>query len=289
MASYFQIGLLVFVCASAVQGAGTGRKLLYEDTQTASFSGGAAAQQGSDSAAYQSTQSAPAGNTANAAASNQAAPAGNTWQDALGTIQRSATAAFNANNNVPVQQQQQAAQVSTAQTGPKNVLLDLAPGASVGFGNQNGYPKISAQAPGTGFSVAQAPGKDSPDVSFKVGPQDSPVAVTLGQQPGLDGGADKAESGLSGTLNLGHYGVSQSNSFEAVNINPAATELITPFAKLNVPYKAFTSVGPALQQIPGQLAQLTKVFQVQSTASAPAPAAFAAMAPSTGVAAQAAP
>lgn len=49
----------------------------------------------------------------------------------------------------------QAAQVTTGQTGPKNVLLDLAPGASVGFGNQNGYPKISAQAPGTGFSVAQ--------------------------------------------------------------------------------------------------------------------------------------
>lgn len=42
----------------------------------------------------------------------------------------------------------------------------------------------------------QAPGKDSPDVSFKVGPQDSPVAVTLGQQPGLDGGADKVRSSL---------------------------------------------------------------------------------------------
>lgn len=45
------------------------------------------------------------------------------------------------------------------------------------------------------------------------------------------------ESGLSGTLNLGHYGVSQSNSFEAININPSATELITPFAKLSLPYK----------------------------------------------------
>lgn len=98
---------LYFMAGLPVTGAGTGRKLLYEDTQTASFSGGAAAQQGSDSAAYQSTQSAPAGNTANAAASNQAAAVGNTWQDALGTIQRSATAAFNANNNVPVQQQQQ--------------------------------------------------------------------------------------------------------------------------------------------------------------------------------------
>ena len=42
----------------------------------------------------------------------------------------------------------------------------------------------------------QAPGKDSPDVSFKAGPQDSPVAVTLGQQPGLDGGADKVRSSL---------------------------------------------------------------------------------------------
>lgn len=44
---------------------------------------------------------------------------------------------------------------TTGQSSPKNILVDLAPGASVGFGNQNGYPKISAQAPGTGFSVAQ--------------------------------------------------------------------------------------------------------------------------------------
>ncbi len=34
-------------------------------------------------------------------------------------------------------------------------------------------------------------------MSFKVGPQDSPVAVTLGQQPGLDGGADKVGPSLS--------------------------------------------------------------------------------------------
>ncbi len=45
------------------------------------------------------------------------------------------------------------------------------------------------------------------------------------------------ESGLSGTLNLGHYGISQSTSFQALNINPSATEIITPFAKLSVPYK----------------------------------------------------
>lgn len=44
---------------------------------------------------------------------------------------------------------------ATGQASPKNILVDLAPGASVGFGNQNGYPKISAQAPGSGFSVAQ--------------------------------------------------------------------------------------------------------------------------------------
>ena len=49
----------------------------------------------------------------------------------------------------------QADSSATGQSSPKNVLVDLAPGASVGFGNQNGYPKISAQAPGTGFSVAQ--------------------------------------------------------------------------------------------------------------------------------------
>jgi hypothetical protein len=37
-----------------------------------------------------------------------------------------------------------------------------------------------------------------------------------------------------------------------------------------VPLQAFTQVGPTLQQIPAQLQQLTRVFQVQS-ASAPAP------------------
>ncbi|CAL8470439.1 g9981 [Coccomyxa elongata] len=282
MNSYLQI-LLLLLCIFSALGAGTGRKLLQQDTQTASFG----AQQASAASGYQ------ASSDAQAAANTQAAPAANTWQNALSTIQRSATAAFNA-NNAPVQQQQQQQQQqvdtsATGQSNPKNILVDLAPGASVGFGNQNGYPKISAQAPGSGFSVAQAPGHDNPDVSFKVGPQDAPVAVTLGQQPGLDGGADKEESGLSGTLNLGHYGISQSNSFEALNINPSATEIITPFAKLSVPYKAFTSVGPALQQIPGQLAQLTKVFQVQSSASAPAPDVSSALAPSAGMAAQAAP
>lgn len=45
------------------------------------------------------------------------------------------------------------------------------------------------------------------------------------------------ESGLSGELNLGHYGVTQANSFEAVNVNTQGAELITPFAKLQVPYK----------------------------------------------------
>ncbi len=43
----------------------------------------------------------------------------------------------------------------------------------------------------------QAPGHDNPDVSFKVGPQDAPVAVTLGQQPGLDGGANKVPGKLT--------------------------------------------------------------------------------------------
>ncbi len=54
-----------------------------------------------------------------------------------------------------LQTTQQAAGAAGTQTTPKNVLVDLAPGATVGFGNQNGYPKISAQAPGSGFSVAQ--------------------------------------------------------------------------------------------------------------------------------------
>lgn len=45
------------------------------------------------------------------------------------------------------------------------------------------------------------------------------------------------ESGLSGSLNLGHYGVTQSNSFESVNVGGQGAELVTPFAKLQVPYK----------------------------------------------------
>lgn len=46
-----------------------------------------------------------------------------------------------------------------------------------------------------------------------------------------------AESGLSGELNLGHYGVTQSNSFESVKVGGNSAELVTPFAKLQVPYK----------------------------------------------------
>jgi len=55
--------------------------------------------------------------------------------------------------------------------------------------------------------------------------------------------------------------------------------------------QAFTQVGPALQQVPAQLLQLTKVFQVQSSGSAPAPApsSFAALAPTSGMSAQPAP
>jgi hypothetical protein len=44
------------------------------------------------------------------------------------------------------------------------------------------------------------------------------------------------ESGLSGSLNLGHYGVTQSNSFESVKVGGQGAELVTPFAKLQVPY-----------------------------------------------------
>ena len=34
----------------------------------------------------------------------------------------------------------------------------------------------------------QGPGKSNPDVSFDLGPQDTPVKVTLGRQQALDGG-----------------------------------------------------------------------------------------------------
>ena len=45
------------------------------------------------------------------------------------------------------------------------------------------------------------------------------------------------ESGLSGSLNLGHYGVTQSNSFESVKVGGQGAELVTPFAKLQLPYQ----------------------------------------------------
>ena len=58
-----------------------------------------------------------------------------------------------------------------------------------------------------------------------------------------------AENGLSGSLNLGHYGVTQSNSFESVKVGGQGAELVTPFAKLQVPYQvrlvtSFCQGGP---------------------------------------------
>ena len=43
----------------------------------------------------------------------------------------------------------------TTDQAPKKFVVDLAPGSSVSLANQNGYPKIAAQAPGTGVIVAQ--------------------------------------------------------------------------------------------------------------------------------------
>ena len=37
----------------------------------------------------------------------------------------------------------------------KNYYVDLAPGRSIDVGSQNGYPRISAQAPGRTVTVAQ--------------------------------------------------------------------------------------------------------------------------------------
>jgi len=36
-----------------------------------------------------------------------------------------------------------------------NYLVDLAPGSSIDLGNQNGYPRIAATAPGQSVVVAQ--------------------------------------------------------------------------------------------------------------------------------------
>ena len=49
------------------------------------------------------------------------------------------------------------------------------------------------------------------------------------------------ESALSGSLNLGHYAVAQSNSFESVDVNGHGAQLVTPFAKLQLPYKVLCS------------------------------------------------
>ena len=59
----------------------------------------------------------------------------------------------------------------------------------------------------------------------------------------IHGGAVQAmnESALSGSLNLGHYGVTQSNSFESVDVNGHGAQLVTPFAKLQLPYKVLCS------------------------------------------------
>lgn len=46
--------------------------------------------------------------------------------------------------------------------------------------------------------------------------------------------AAQDESGLSGSLSLGHYGVSQSNAFESFAADPNGAEIVTPFAKLQV-------------------------------------------------------
>ena len=65
-----------------------------------------------------------------------------------------APAASVGSTSVQQQEQQQAAGSGSSQL-PKNVLLDLAPGTSVGLASQDGHPKLSAEAPGSGFVVAQ--------------------------------------------------------------------------------------------------------------------------------------
>lgn len=55
----------------------------------------------------------------------------------------------------------------------KKYVVDLAPGSSVSLANQNGYPKIAAQAPGTGVVVAQV---GSVSLAI-VHPQSGPLTV----------------------------------------------------------------------------------------------------------------
>ena len=70
------------------------------------------------------------------------------------------------------------------------------------------------------------------------------AVLCWGVLPALQGVADatmhacKQESPLSGTLNLGHYGISQSTGFEAVTADANGAQIVTPFAKLQLPYKA---------------------------------------------------
>lgn len=61
-------------------------------------------------------------------------------------------------------------------------------------------------------SHAQGPGQKNPDVSFDLGPQDTPVKVTLGRQQALDGGvSDNPQVSLSQPSSEGSIGM-QSNA-----------------------------------------------------------------------------
>ena len=57
-------------------------------------------------------------------------------------------------------------------------------------------------------SHAQGPGQKNPDVSFDLGPQDTPVKVTLGRQQALDGGVStnpQVSSNLANSYLFMHY------------------------------------------------------------------------------------
>ena len=73
------------------------------------------------------------------------------------------------------------------------------------------------------------------------------------------------ESGLSGSLNLGHYGVTQTNSFESVKVGGQGAELVTPFAKLQLPYQVYLKPLEGIRK--GCAAEVPVVFTLEKTAA----------------------
>ncbi|KAK9827721.1 hypothetical protein WJX81_005084 [Elliptochloris bilobata] len=175
----------------------------------------------------------------------------------------------------------------------------LAPGTSVSYQQQPGFPRVSATTPATAITVEHTGTSSEPQAVFKVGPQSDPVQVTVGRQVGVATGlvaqqpaSDRDDPNpLSGSLDLGRNGITQENGYEQFKIGKDGASLVTPFSKVEVPAsyitdpqatrKAFAALQaaalPALQSFqPAQeLAKaLAPAAALLADAPAPAPASL---------------